>query len=303
MILDAYCSIDDYQQSQINVSEFTRRLVSADDAEQNQAYYCPYCGAHLFRRLSDKGVSYYVCHKGEKHRHPTCIRKEKESITRAVNSSEFSVDHFFSGILKSEPEEKNGETTEISTVMVETGEKAKLPEDARHGSYRVLAYSSIQQLVDDDIKIKGRDAVIDYDSNKLVDLIVFKEWIRFVFPTFPGGKRVLECAPNYCDLERRYLQFRCYVRNQHNDTYDHYFFNLYFGSKEKQFNRFANLLFTKEANESGSAHLKSNYSTVFVAGDWEKDSINNRWAGTKRETYKMDFVSSKQIYAPKKYLL
>ena len=47
MILDAYCSIDDYQQSQINVSEFTRKLVSADDAEQKKAYYCPYCGAKM----------------------------------------------------------------------------------------------------------------------------------------------------------------------------------------------------------------------------------------------------------------
>jgi len=281
----------------------TPRLVSATDAEQRQAYYCPYCGAHLFRRISDKGVSYYVCHKGEKHRHPTCIRKEKESITRAVNSPEFSVDHFFSGILKSEPEEKNGETTEISTVMVDTGEKAKLPEDARHGSFRVLPYSSIQQLVDDDIKIKGRNAVIDYDKNQLVDLIVFKEWIRFVFPSFPGGKRILECCPNYCELERRYLQFRCYVKNPHNDSFNNYYFNLYFGKKEKPFNRFASLLFSNEANDSGATRPKSKYSTVFVAGNWEKDNVNNMWADTKRETYKADFVSSKQIYAPKKHVL
>lgn len=94
MILDAYRSIDDYRQAQNNTSEDTPKLVSAVDTEQGKTYYCPYCGARLFRRISDKGVYCYVCHKGEKHRHPTCIRKEKESITRAVNSPEFSFDHF-----------------------------------------------------------------------------------------------------------------------------------------------------------------------------------------------------------------
>ncbi len=302
MILDAYASIDDYQQSQKNISEITPRLVSAVDAEQGQAYYCPYCGARLFRRISDKGVSYYVCHKGEKHRHPVCIRKEKESITRAVNSPNFSFDHFFGGILKSEPEEIEGETPKISTVIVEPGEKTKLPEDPQHDSFRVLPYSSIQQLVDDDIKIKGRNAVIDYENHKLIDLIVFKEWIKFVFPSFFGGKRILECVPNYCDLDRRYLQFRCYVKNPQNNFID-YYLNIYFGKKEKQFNRFARMLFSNEASASGSTRPRSKYSTVFVAGDWEKDNVNNMWGGIKRETYRADFVSSKQIYAPKKHML
>ena len=303
MILDAYCSIDDYQRSQKNVYEDTPRIVSAVDAEQGQDYYCCYCGAHLFRRTSDKGVSFYVCYKGEKHSHPICIRKEKESITRAVNSPEFSVDLFFNRLFNSEPKTNNSETLENATVILESEKDVKNSEESSHDSFRVLPYSSIQQLVDDDIKIKGRNAVIDYDRNKLVDLIVFKEWIRFVFPSFTGGKRIFECVPNYCDLERRYLQFRCYVRNQYNDTYDQYYFNLYFGQKEKQFNRFANLLFSNEANDSGSTRPKSKYSTVFVAGDWVIDSINNVWAGIKRETFKTDFVSAKQIYAPKKHLL
>lgn len=303
MILDAYSSIDDYQRFKKNVFEDTPRLVSAVDAEQGQAYYCCYCGARLFRRTSDKGVSYYVCFSGEKHSHPTCIRKEKESMTRAVNSPEFSVDHFFSRIFNFEPETNNRETHEKSTSILETEKEAKLSEDSRYGSFRVLPYSSIQQLVDDDIKIRGRNAVIDYDRNKLVDLIVFKEWIRFVFPSFSGGKRIFECVPNYCDLERRYLQFRCYLKNPQNDSFNHYYFNLYFGQKEKQFNRFASLLFINEANASGSTRPKSKYSTVFVAGDWEKDNVNNMWSGTKHETLKTDFSSSKQIYAPKKNLL
>ena len=303
MILEAYDSIEDYQRSKNNGYEDPPRLISAVDAEQGQDYYCPYCGAHIFRRVSDKGVSYYVCHKGEKHSVTTCIRKEKESITRAVNSPEFSLAHFFSGIFKSEPEEKNGEGPDISTVVVDPGKKVKLPDDAHHDSFRVLPYTSIQQLVDDDIKIKGRNEVIDYDKNQLVDLIVFKEWIRFVFPSFCGGRRILECVPNYCDLKRSYLRFRCYVKNQHNDTYDQYYFNLYFGNKEKQFNRFANLLFSNEINDSGTTRPKSKYSTVFVAGDWKKDNINNMWSGTKHETYRADFESSKQIYAPKKHIL
>ena len=301
MILDAYASIDDYQQSQKNISEITPRLVSAVDAEQGQAYYCPYCGARLFRRISDKGVSYYVCHKGEKHRHPVCIRKEKESITRAVNSPNFSVDHFFDGILKLEV--KDEETPDPPTGIIEPGKKTKPPEDPSHGSFRVLPYSSIQQLVDDDIKIKGRNAIIDYENHKLIDLVVVKEWIRFVFPSFSGGKRILECVPNYCDLDRRYLQFRCYMKNQQNDSFSHYYFNLYFGEKEKQFNRFASLLFYNETNDSGATRHRSKYSTVFVAGDWEKDNVNNMWTGIKRETYRADFVSSKQIYAPKKHVL
>jgi|GEM_PF-2631120 len=299
MILDAYCSIDDYQRSQKNVHEDTPRLVSAVDAEQGQDYYCCYCGAHLFRRTSDKGVAFYVCHRGEKHNHPICIRKDKESITHAVNSPEFSVDLFFNRLFNPEHDTKTSERSAI----IASENKAKILEDSSHDSLRVLPYSSIQQLVDDDIKIKGRNAVIDYDSNKLVDLIVFKEWIRYVFPSFPGGKRILECCPNYCDLERRYLQFRCYRKNQHIDTYDQYYFNLYFGSKEKQFNHFANLLFCNEANDSGSTRQKSKYSTVFVAGDWVTDGINNMWAGTKRETYKTDFLSPKQIYAPKNHLI
>ena len=224
-------------------------------------------------------------------------------MTRAVNSPEFSVDHFFSRIFNFEPETNNRETHEKSTSILETEKEAKLSEDSRYGSFRVLPYSSIQQLVDDDIKIRGRNAVIDYDRNKLVDLIVFKEWIRFVFPSFSGGKRIFECVPNYCDLERRYLQFRCYLKNPQNDSFNHYYFNLYFGQKEKQFNRFASLLFINEANASGSTRPKSKYSTVFVAGDWEKDNVNNMWSGTKHETLKTDFSSSKQIYAPKKNLL
>lgn len=303
MILDAYCSIDYYQRSLKNTYEDTSKLVSAVDAEQGQAYYCCYCGSRLFRRTSDKGVSYYVCFSGEKHSHPICIRKEKASTTYAVNSPEFSVDLFFNRLFSSDLEKNNIETLEKSTAIIESEKDAKDSKDSSHDSFRVLPYSSIKQLIDDDIKIRGRNAVIDYDRNKLVDLIVFKEWIRFVFPSFSGGKRIFECVPNYCDLERRYLQFRCYVRNQHNDTYDQYYFNLYFGQKEKQFNRFANLLFSNEVNDSGSTRPKSKYSTVFVAGDWEKDNVNNMWSGTKHETLKTDFLSSKQIYAPKKNLL
>lgn len=302
MILEAYGSIEDYQRSKINGYEDTPKLISAVDAEQGKDYYCPYCGAHIFRRVSDKGVSYYVCHKGAKHIDPTCIRKEKESITRAVNTPEFSVVHFFNRLFNSEPEEKIGEGPEIPTVTVTSGGKVKLLDDEHHDSFRVLPYSSIQQLVDDEIKIQGRNAVIDYNRNKLVDLIVFGEWIKFVIPSFSGGKRILECVPNYCDLKRRSLQFRCYVKDPEKDSFNDYYFNLHFGKKEKQFDRFASLLFANEVNDSGSTRPKTKYSTVFVAGDWQKDNVNNVWKGKKHETYRADFESSKQIYAPKKHL-
>jgi hypothetical protein len=303
MILDAYASIDDYQQSQKNISENTPRLVSAVDAEQGQAYYCCYCGARLFRRTSDKGVSYYVCFGGEKHSHPICIRKEKASTTYAVNSPEFSVVLFFNHLFDSESETESSKTREKATAIIKFEKDAEDSENSSQDSFRVLPYSSIKQLIDDDIKIRGRNAVIDYDRNKLVDLIVFGEWLKDVWPSFSGGKRIFECIPNYCDLGRWYLQFRCYLKNPPIGASNYYYLNLYFGQKEKQFNRFASLLFSNETNDSGSTRPKNKYRTVFVAGDWETDNINNYWAGTKHETFRADFVSSRQIYAPKTNLL
>ena len=299
MITDAFYSIEDYQKSLL--ADFTENDIATIPADcavksREHQYACPWCGVPLIIKTSPKGTAFYCCLPNQPHKAEICIRRETERVTHSFDGKGFSVEHFFSGLFN-EPEPRDKSSSSDPFTYYEEPSESN-PSSVQEDKEKIAAYTSIKQIVEDDVIVKGPNYPIG-GGHSLKDMFMPGKWIPRFLPRFTGGQLILECIPSRIDYKRNRIDFFCFInKTDKSDKPDYYNFSLYFGKKKKPFETYCRKLFHKEKNADGTQRDVRSFSTVFIAGKWEREENNSSSRSNKPNTFRSVFYTPKQIYLP-----